>query len=41
MSSDPNKEPQWSGPEKWQVTIGVLSLLVALAALAGQFTQSF
>ncbi len=41
MSSDPNEEPPWSGPEKWQVAIGVLSLLVALAALAGQFTQGF
>ena len=41
MSSDEDKEPQWSGPEKWQVVIGVLSLLVALAALAGQFSQGF
>lgn len=41
MSSDPNEEPEWSGPEKWQVALGVLSLLVALVALAGQLAQSF
>lgn len=41
MSSDPNEELPWSGPEKWQVGIGVLSLLVALTALAGQFAQFF
>jgi hypothetical protein len=41
MSSDPDEEPddEWNSPEKWKVTLGVLSLLVALAALVGQFTQ--
>ncbi|MFE2423969.1 hypothetical protein [Streptomyces hokutonensis] len=39
MSSDPNEEPEWSGPDKWQVILGILSLLVALAALVGQFAQ--
>jgi hypothetical protein len=41
MSSDQDEEPEWSGPDKWQVALGVLSLLVALAALAGQLAQSF
>jgi hypothetical protein len=27
----------WTGPEKWQVVIGLLSLIVAFAALVGQF----
>ncbi|MFJ5175180.1 hypothetical protein ACIP68_15210 [Streptomyces griseoviridis] len=39
MSSDPDEDPEWSGPEKWQVALGVLSLLVGLAALVGQFAQ--
>ncbi|MFD8571422.1 hypothetical protein [Streptomyces sp. NPDC059639] len=41
MSSDPNEEPEWSGPEKWQTVIGVLSLVVALIALVGQIAQGF
>ncbi|MFF8656609.1 hypothetical protein [Streptomyces huasconensis] len=41
MSSDLDKEPEWSGPEKWQVALGALSLVVALVALAGQLAQSF
>ncbi|MGI5481955.1 hypothetical protein [Streptomyces lavendofoliae] len=39
MSSDQDKGPEWSGPEKWQVALGALSLLVGLAALVGQFAQ--
>ncbi|WP_303331911.1 hypothetical protein [Streptomyces sp. NA02950] len=30
---------RWTSPDKWQVVIGLLSLLVAIAACAAQFMQ--
>lgn len=36
MSSNLEKRrPRWTGPEKWQVALGTLSLLVAVIALVG------
>jgi hypothetical protein len=28
---------RWSGPERWQIAIGVLGLLVSVAACVGQY----
>ncbi|MFC8126440.1 hypothetical protein [Streptomyces sp. NPDC057302] len=40
MSSDVEKRRRkWTGPEKWQVGLAVVTLLVAVIALAGQFAQ--
>lgn len=40
MNSNLEKHrPRWTGPERWQVALGALSLLVAVIALVGQFTQ--
>jgi hypothetical protein len=30
---------RWAPPDIWQVALGVLSLLVAIAACVGQFLQ--
>lgn len=30
---------RWTGPDVWQVVIGALSLLVAIAACVGQFLR--
>lgn len=37
---DPEKRRrQWTAAEKWQVTLGTVSALVAIIACAGQFAQ--
>ncbi|BBJ41666.1 hypothetical protein GCM10017744_045820 [Streptomyces antimycoticus] len=38
-STQETSDDRWTGPDKWQVIIGVLSLLVAIAACVGQFLQ--
>ncbi|GAA0998069.1 MULTISPECIES: hypothetical protein [Streptomyces] len=38
-STQETSDARWTGPDKWQVVIGVLSLLVAIAACVGQFLQ--
>jgi hypothetical protein len=30
---------RWSSPDRWQVSIGILSLLVAIVACVGQFVR--
>ncbi|MFF4139631.1 hypothetical protein ACFY1B_51710 [Streptomyces mirabilis] len=40
MSIDVDKHRRrWTGPERWQVILTAVSLLVAVIALAVQFTQ--
>ncbi|MGW1979208.1 hypothetical protein [Streptomyces sp. NPDC001889] len=35
----PGKKRRWTGPERWQVTIGALGLLLTAITAMGQFAR--